>query len=87
MFQLIFKVFEQQQPAKNGSLAPTANQVEWDADRETNGEKEIERDGASSNHILRYDGRCQQTNKWQTAKGKFFIVRWLIEWGGSEGGG
>lgn len=38
MFQLIFKVFEQQQPAKNASLAPTANEVEWE--RETEWEEE-----------------------------------------------
>jgi len=31
--------------------------------------------------MLRYDGRFQQTNKWHAAKGKFFIVGWLIECG------
>lgn len=56
MFQLIFKVFQQQQQLS-----------------------ESERERERSNHILRYDGRCQQTNKWQAAKGKFFIVLWLVE--------
>jgi len=36
---------------------------------------------ATFNHMLRYDGRFQQTNKWHTAKSKFFIVGWLIECG------
>lgn len=44
MFQLIFKVFEQQQAAKNTSLAPTASEVEWERKIEREGEREIGRE-------------------------------------------